>query len=340
MNIAPAVASFDITYRCNLSCVMCHTWPKGRSIGREQELSADEVIIIARRLFDHYGVKVFRFLGGEPLVRDDLTEIVRGVSSFATTLITTNGLTLNEPTCRGLIDAGLAGISVSLDGPRENCDALRGQHVYDRVVNGLKTMARVKREFDSPIEVKLGNIVTRLNLHRMEEVAEFAHELGVDWHLWPMTHLYDHAKATNWNGTSCGIEHPDPELASKYMLDAAELQAFWKEYYRLARRFGKFGSQKMKQGWLGPLKQVVLHRTLSPFIYRDCRRIGRHLIISPNGEINPCEFLRPISLGNVLDRTQDIWRTPTRIELEKVARERRLPVCRECHRLALYRRHL
>lgn len=319
---------------------MCHTWLKGKEVGQNQELSSEEIVSAAKHIFESYGVSIFRFLGGEPLIRKDLAEIVRGISPFATTLITTNGLLLNEPTCRALVEAGLAGVSVSVDGPRENCDVLRGKGVYDRAVTGLKTLIRVREELGSEMDVKIGNVVSRVNLHRMEEAATFAHELGIDWHLWPMTHLYDVAMESEWNEISCGYEHPDPVQASQLLLDDAELKIFWKEYYKLARRFGALGSRKMAQGYLGPLKQIALHKAFTPFLFRKCQRVGKHMIIDPSGEILPCEFLRSVSLGNVQDRDQEIWETPTRIALEKEARKRTLPVCRECHRLALYRRHL
>lgn len=340
MRTSPAVVSFDITYRCNLSCLMCHAWPQGRVITQAQELTCDEIVKVAKRLCEDYGVKVFRFLGGEPLIRQDLAQIVAGVSPFAATLITTNGVALTDSTSRALISAGLTGVSLSVDGPRDNCDTLRGENVYDRAVAGLQTLLRVKRELGSAIEVKIGNVVSKLNLHHMEEAASFAHELGVDWHFWPMTHLFEHAKATNWNGQPCGFAHPDPDRAHQYVLNATELRVFWKEYYRLARRFGKFGSGKMKQGWLGPLKQVLLHDALAPFVFRDCRRVGQHMIVGPSGEITPCESLRAISFGNVTKHDQEIWAVPSRVELEDAARKRSLPVCRECQRLALYRRHM
>lgn len=339
MKKTPTVVSFDITFRCNLKCVMCHTWQKGNEIELDRELSSAEIISAARHLFDTLGVTTFRFLGGEPLVRSDLAQIVQGISPFATTLVTTNGLLLNESRCKALIESGLAGISVSVDGPRENCDAVRGKGAYDRAIRGLKTLIRVRGELGSKIKVKVGNVVTKLNLLHMEDAAKFANELGVDWDLWPMIHLYEAAMGTEWNGISARYEHPDPVLASQLVLDSADLKMFWKELYRLARYYGAPGSRKRIQGWLGPVKQIAVHKAFAPVLFKDCQRIGQHMIVNPGGEILPCEFLRPVSLGNVRNRDQEIWRTPTRIALEKVARERSLPVCQECHRLDLYRRH-
>jgi radical SAM protein with 4Fe4S-binding SPASM domain len=313
---------------------MCHAWPKGREIGRKQELSTEEIISAAKQISETYGVSIFRFMGGEPLVRKDLVDIVRGVSPFAKTLVTTNGMLLNERTCRALIDAGLSEITVSVDGPRENCDAVRGKGVYDKAVAGLKTMIRVRREMGSKISVRLVNVVSRVNLHRLEEAVTFAHELGIDYDFWPMAHFYDAAMATSWNGISCGFEHSNPAQASRLVLDDTELKLFWKEYYKLLRRFG---ARKLLKGWAGSLlKQIAIQPAFAPFVFSSCQRIRKIMIIGPSGEIVPCEYLRSISLGNVRDQNQERWQTPTRLALEKEVRKRSLPVCQQCRRLGTY----
>lgn len=338
MLYSPVAVSYDITFRCNLKCVMCHTWMKSKEITQDQELLSDQIVSISKDLHERYGVSIFRFLGGEPLLREDLPYIISSLSPFATTLITTNGTLLDEPICRKLIEAGVSGISISIDGPRENSDAVRGNGVYDKAVTGLKTLMRVKGELGSNLEVKIGNVVSKVNLYKMEEAISFANDLDVDWNFWPMHHLYSKAKETNLKGVSCGFLHSDPQRASELVLDNKEIKIFWKNYYKLIRKYKKPGSQKSKQGRFGQLKQFILHKTFNLF-YRDCLRVGQHMLISSNGEIPPCEFLRAAPLGNVLDQNQEIWKTSSRISLEKTARDRSLPVCRECHRLALYRRH-
>lgn len=336
---APIIASFDITYRCNLKCVMCHAWPESKKIGKDQELSREEIVSAAKHISEKYGVRVFRFLGGEPLIRKDLIEIVRDISSFATTLVTTNGLLLDEPTCRALINAGLTGISISLDGPRENCDTLRGKGVYERVLTGLRTLLRVKKELGSNIKITIGIVVTKLNLHQLEEAAKFANELDIGWNCWPMTHFYDAAMITKWKSRSLGFEHPYQEQAAHLMLDVADMKVFWNGYYKLIRSLAPKGSRKMIQGWIGPLMKAAMFDLFMCFLFRNCQRFSRHMIIGPSGEIYPCEFMRSISLGNVKDRHYDLWNTLSRVELKGEVTKRNFPVCQECKRLGLYRYH-
>lgn len=230
---APVAASFDITFQCNLKCKMCHTWLKEPEISKDQELSTEQVVSTCNHLYKKHGVNIFRFLGGEPLLREDLVNIINAISPFSTTVITTNGLLLEENMCRALIKAGLKIISISLDGPREHCETVRGNGIYDKAVNGLKTMLRIKDELGSDIEVKVGNVVSKINLYHMEEVVAFAEDLEVNWYFWPVHHLYAKAQQTEWNGIPCGFSHPDPEYVDRIILSDKELKVFWKEYYRL-----------------------------------------------------------------------------------------------------------
>ena len=139
----PSVVSIDITYRCNLQCGMCPVWPLGTGPDGEEELSTTEICDFAESLHTKSGVGHFRFLGGEPLVRSDLPEIVRSVSSYATTEITTNGLLLDEDRARRIVEAGVHQINISLDGPRENCEALRGPGVYETVTENLRSLVSI-----------------------------------------------------------------------------------------------------------------------------------------------------------------------------------------------------
>ena len=63
----------SVTERCNLNCVYCG---KTDCAKKENELTAGE-IAAAAAAFIRCGVTKIRLTGGEPLVRDDVTEIVR-----------------------------------------------------------------------------------------------------------------------------------------------------------------------------------------------------------------------------------------------------------------------
>jgi cyclic pyranopterin phosphate synthase len=106
----------SVTDRCNERCLYC--MPEGYKgwERREEHLSAEEIIHIVR-VAAGLGFRKFRLTGGEPLVRGDLVEIVRGmkeVSGVEVIGLSTNGTRLSA-LAKPLRDAGVRTVNVSLD---------------------------------------------------------------------------------------------------------------------------------------------------------------------------------------------------------------------------------
>ncbi len=108
----------SVTKRCNFACVYCHDeglGPVARPAtphGEELTVAEVERLVAVGREF---GVRSVKFTGGEPLVRDDLEEIVaRAVRQIPDVSLTTNG-SLLAPRAERLRDAGLKRVNVSLD---------------------------------------------------------------------------------------------------------------------------------------------------------------------------------------------------------------------------------
>jgi cyclic pyranopterin phosphate synthase len=104
----------SLTDRCNLRCVYC--MPEEMHFSPRQELlTANEILTVAQAARD-LGFDKIRLTGGEPTVRPELLDIVRGISAlgFHAVSMTTNGLRLKE-LARPLKDAGLERVNVSLD---------------------------------------------------------------------------------------------------------------------------------------------------------------------------------------------------------------------------------
>ncbi|HTP54085.1 MAG TPA: GTP 3',8-cyclase MoaA [Thermoplasmata archaeon] len=108
----------SVTKRCNFGCIYCHDEGLG-PVARPraphgEELTPAEVerlVSIGRE----FGIRSVKFTGGEPLVRDDLEEIVsRTVRHVADVSLTTNG-SLLEGRAESLRDAGLKRVNVSVD---------------------------------------------------------------------------------------------------------------------------------------------------------------------------------------------------------------------------------
>jgi cyclic pyranopterin phosphate synthase len=110
----------SVTDRCNLRCVYCMPATGVRPMAPSSILSYEEIGRIVR-IFSGLGVRFVRLTGGEPLVRRDLTSLIRDLRSIPaieSLTVTTNGILLAE-TAASLRDAGLTRVNVSLDTLRE-----------------------------------------------------------------------------------------------------------------------------------------------------------------------------------------------------------------------------
>lgn len=109
----------SITDRCNFRCVYC--MPKtvfGRDypfLPRDELLSFEEIVRLAR-LFADQGVRKIRLTGGEPLLRRHVEDLIAQLARIpgVELTLTTNGSLLAQR-ARGLRDAGLQRVTVSLD---------------------------------------------------------------------------------------------------------------------------------------------------------------------------------------------------------------------------------
>jgi len=130
---------FSLTSRCTLNCIYCHHEGEGREKKDKKEISAELVIAIARVASAHFGIRKIKITGGEPLMRTDLAEIVRGMRAFEEDIsVTTNGVFLSKYAA-DLADAGLDRANVSLDSLKEErYDSItRTKNNLPRVIEGI-----------------------------------------------------------------------------------------------------------------------------------------------------------------------------------------------------------
>ena len=105
----------SLTDHCNLRCIYC--MPEDMTFRRNADLMQDDEILFFARLFASLGFDKIRLTGGEPTVRANIVDIVRGIAStegIRSVSMTTNGLLLKK-LARPLADAGLQRVNVSID---------------------------------------------------------------------------------------------------------------------------------------------------------------------------------------------------------------------------------
>ena len=171
----PLWLSLEITYRCPLKCSWCNN-PLDFEDYTSRELSTEEwkrVLREARAL----GTLQLGFTGGEPLLRDDLEELVAYAVElgFYTNLIT-SGIGLTEERLVALKKAGLRQIQLSLQAIQPALtDALVGARAHAMKLD----VARRVKAHGFPMVLNMP--IFRQNIDEIGAMAEFAGELGIEY---------------------------------------------------------------------------------------------------------------------------------------------------------------
>ena len=130
----------SLTDRCSLRCTYCMPadfadWMPGPSL-----LSTAELMLVLEVAVE-LGITGVRLTGGEPLLRADVVDVVRHITSLKQApevSVTTNGLRLTQLAAR-LHDAGLTRVNVSLDTlDRQRFLELTKRDRFDDVISGIK----------------------------------------------------------------------------------------------------------------------------------------------------------------------------------------------------------
>jgi cyclic pyranopterin phosphate synthase len=105
----------SITDRCNLKCIYCSPEKGLRHFDLADILTSAEIVRIVH-IAGKYGVRKVRLTGGEPLLREDITALIRGIkgAGIQDISITTNGQRL-AGMAGSLKKAGLDRVNISLD---------------------------------------------------------------------------------------------------------------------------------------------------------------------------------------------------------------------------------
>ncbi|WP_120003986.1 GTP 3',8-cyclase MoaA [Nesterenkonia muleiensis] len=130
--------------KCNLRCSYCMPAEGLPWLKREQLLTGDEVRRLVRIGVQQLGIRELRLTGGEPLVRQDLEEIIAGIRADHPELpiaLTTNAIGLDRRAA-GLRNAGLSRVNISLDSVhRETFAQLTRRDSLDKVLTGVSAAA-------------------------------------------------------------------------------------------------------------------------------------------------------------------------------------------------------
>ena len=173
---APKVPNlvFLLQNGCNLRCKMCGVWKQ------DKRIFPTEMVRKIQPQLKELATHTVVLTGGEPMLQiPPLLDALQQFQAVPNRVVVTNGTLLDEVACRSLLDTELEHLVVSLDGPSEIHDLLRGQPVFDILVDNMARL-RGLRNVSSDTKLYATMTVNRLNLDYIEQTSKVALDLGFD----------------------------------------------------------------------------------------------------------------------------------------------------------------
>ena len=166
------VIAWEITRRCMMDCRHCRAGEKPAT--SEHELSTQECFHLIDDMVS-FSSPVVMITGGEPMLRDDLPEIVHYLSGKGLgTTLSPCGPLVKEQNLSALKDAGLGYISFSIDAidAAAHDDFRRYPGAFDAVLKGIESSKKAGMDF------AILTTVTRHNYNDLPRIIQFASDLG------------------------------------------------------------------------------------------------------------------------------------------------------------------
>ncbi len=278
-------AVWEITLKCNLACSHC-----GSRAGhtRAKELSTEEALDLVQQMAE-VGIKEVTLIGGEAFLRPDWLQIAAAINQAGMRpTMTTGGYGISLDTATKMKEAGIATVSVSIDGLEETHDQLRGRQGSWKYA--FKTMSHLKQV---GIPIGCNTQINRLSAPQLPLIYETIRDAGARaWQIQltvPMGNAADN---------------------SEILLQPAELLDLYPMIARIAHRAKREGVQLQPGnniGYYGPYERLLRGRGKENewTFWQGCSAGLSTLGIEADGAIKGCPSLPTAAYtgGNIRDRS-------------------------------------
>ncbi len=284
----PVYAVWEITLKCDLACNHC-----GSRAGsaRKDELSTEEALDVVAQLAA-LGCREVTIIGGEAYLRKDWTRLIRAIRDAGMdSTMTSGGRNFTEDRVKAAADAGLQGVSISIDGIEETHDRIRG--VQGSYRSALEAMERLRRH---GITVGNNTQIGALSWKQLPEVMQSIIDAG-------STHWQVQLTVAMGNA----VDHPELLLQPYQLL---ELYPQLASLYHRGLEQGLLMVPGNNIGYFGPYEHLWRGGETGKGHWIGCNAGQNTIGLEADGTVKGCPSLPTSGYtgGNIRDLTiEDIW---------------------------------
>jgi len=172
---APIFCLWELTDRCNLSCIHCYY--NSNKTDQSKEFSTSEALGIIEQLASQKVFEVY-LTGGEFFLREDWESIVENLRKYNIQVgVITNGTCVDRQAALTLGRLGVKWVQISLDG------ATAPVHDHVRGVTGAweKSVNAVKYLKEAGLRTHVSFVPTRYNFHEIKDAMKLCMDLGLEY---------------------------------------------------------------------------------------------------------------------------------------------------------------
>ncbi len=274
------IISWNITNKCNMYCDHCYRDAGEKNSG---ELTTEEGKALIREIAKA-GFKIMIFSGGEPLVREDIFELINYANELKLRpVIGTNGTLISHEVAVKLKESGLKAVGISLDSLDGNKhDKFRKyKNAWRDALYGMKNC----RDVGLPFQIH--TTVMDWNKDEVIDIIDFTVAMGGAAH-YPFFLV----------PTGRGVD-----IAEK-SLDRDE----YEELLRLIMAKQKEVNIEIKPTCAPQFVRIANELGIETRFTKGCIAGRSYCIISPKGDVQPCAYLNKVA-GNVREASfSEIWK--------------------------------
>lgn len=342
----PYEIGLKLTNRCDLRCTHCFQW---NDEGYHKHLDKPEVkkegdlsIDIVRHLFEttRASKSLLYLWGGEPMIYTHWNELVELLAEDPReTVICTNGLSIKKHLDSLLRISENLTVLVSVEGPEEQHDKLRGKNTFRRIMDNLNTLLEAQAQGLYHGYVSIAAVFSNDLIPRLYEFCDYFDDKGIDtlyinypWYIPEEAAAQMDAFFRDnfaWMGTDKGWRntwhsfdfHLSPELLD-VLFD--QLEMIGQRNWNIRIRFQPELDPQDVKGFVEGDAKPGQKRT-------RCLGISNRIDLLPNGKVTPCKKFTEFIVGDLNHNTlTEVWHGEDFRKFREIHNNTLMDICSKC----------